>query len=127
MDKNHSPACSLNHDEFAVRLKGCDCTGGRDYPPIEYPVANPFKDLAAPPAPTVVPFTGANIQDIAARLRTLADSIDLDQATAGGDVTSVAIVVIRDGRPEVYGLGIAHDCFHAAGILQAGVTHLLKG
>jgi hypothetical protein len=83
------------------------------------------------PTLTVVPFTGGNVNDIPAGLRSLAELIE--NGPAGGvaavsDAVSVTwIAVNAAGAIESGCIGSESDRFKLAGIMQAAAMKLLGG
>lgn len=74
----------------------------------------------------VVPFPGPDINDIPARLRSVADMIESGEFE--NDIRAfVWIIVKADGDTETGAIGRCHDRMHAAGIMQAAAHKLLTG
>lgn len=133
----HAPDCNLNTPSAHL---GCDCTGDFRTPPpsveellksgaARVPNANPFADLVSTSPPTVAvvkDFTGANIRAIPDRLRTLADTVELDNLENAGPASAIVVMVCAGGRIDVRAFGVCHDKLHAAGILTAGIKELTE-
>lgn len=128
---DHAAACKLNSALDLDVQCGCDCTGYMAYPPLVTPedwdrhleALAPFEasfpELKA--APTLVAFTGANVNDIPSRLRAWAERIERGEES----VVAVAYASI-DGDNQVHAgaFGVCHDARHCAGILAAGIGKL---
>lgn len=76
-------------------------------------------------SPKIVQFSGKNINDLPARLRSLADMIENKAETGEAPETFCWTAHYADGSLEIGALGRCHNPLHAVGFLQAACVKLI--
>lgn len=76
------------------------------------------------PKPSLVTFPGNNINDLPARLRSLAEKIETEVEAGRPPETFLWVSVTTDGQLEAGALGRCHSPLHAVGFLQAASIKL---